>query len=78
MSVKEYTEKFYKLSIRSRQNEESLESIARYANVLSYAIEDEFNVLSFHLVAEAYQTTLRIEETLLRKEHNVRKSLVYG
>lgn len=47
MSIKEYMKDFYKLSIRSRHNEESLESIARYVNGLSYAIQDEFNVLNF-------------------------------
>jgi hypothetical protein len=44
MLVKEYMEEFYKLSIRSRKNEESLESISRYVNGLSYAIQDEFHV----------------------------------
>ena len=37
MPVKEYREEFYNLSIRSRQNEESLKSIAKYVNGLSHA-----------------------------------------
>ena len=45
---------------------------------LSYEIQDEFNVLNFHSVVEAYQSTLRIEEKLLRKQHNVRISPRYG
>ena len=67
MPVKEYIEEFYKISIRVGQNEESLESISRYVNDLSYAIQDEFNVLNFLSVAKDYPTDLRIEEKLLRK-----------
>jgi hypothetical protein len=37
-------------------------------NGLSYAIQDEFDVLNFHSVVEAYQVTLRIEEKLQRKK----------
>ena len=39
-----------------------MESIARYVNGLSYAIQDEFNVPNFHSVVEGYQVALRIEE----------------
>ena len=55
MSVKEYTEEFYRISIRSRHIEESTKSIVRYANGVSYAIQDEFTILNFYLVVETYQ-----------------------
>ena len=77
MLVKEYEEEFYMHSIRSGQNEESTESVARYVNGLSYAIQDEFNALNFHSVAEAYQVALRIEEKLLRKQQNTRINIGY-
>jgi hypothetical protein len=67
MSVKEYMEEFYRLSIRSGKNEERLESIVRYVNGLSYAIQDEFHVLNFHSMVEAYQATLRIDQPTGRR-----------
>ena len=47
-------------------------------NGLSYVIQDEFNVLNFCLVAEAYQAALRIKEKLLRKQQNVKRAPRYG
>ena len=53
MSVKEYINEFYRISIRSRQIEERKKYILRYVNGY-YAIQDEFTILNFHSVAEAY------------------------
>ena len=78
MLVKEYMEEFYKIYIRFGHNEESSESVAMYVNGLSYAIQDEFNVLKLCSLVEAYQATLRIEEKLLRKQQNVRRVPRYG
>ena len=47
-------------------------------NGLIYAIQDEFNVLNFHSMAEAYQESLRIEEKLLRKQQNVKRTSRYA
>lgn len=41
-------------------------------------MQDEFNVLNFHSVLEAYQETLRIEEKLSRRQQNVRSTSGYG
>ena len=55
-------EEFYNLSISCRQIQESLESITRYVNGLSFAIQDKFNILNFRSVVEDYQESLRIED----------------
>lgn len=44
-------------------------------NGLSYAIEDEFNVLNFRSMVEAYLAAMRIEEKLFKKQQNVRRAL---
>jgi hypothetical protein len=35
---------------------------------LSYTIQNEFKVLKFRSIVEAYQATLRVEEKLIRKQ----------
>ena len=42
---------------------------------MSYAIEDEFNVLNFRSMVEAYLAAMRIEEKLFKKQQNVRRAL---
>ena len=54
------------------------QSIFRYLNGLSYEIQDDFTILNFHSVVEAYQVALRIEEKLLRRQHNVKRYSGYG
>lgn len=54
MSVKEYTEEFYKLNIRVGQLEQNLEKFSRYLNGLRYEIQDEIDILSPNTVEEAY------------------------
>eukprot|EP00253_Pinus_taeda_P033292 PITA_33292 len=68
MSVKEYTEEFYRLSIRTRHVEDDLEKVARYVNGLRYEIQDEISLLSLKIVEDAYQASLKAEEKLLRKQ----------
>ena len=51
MSVKEYMEEFCKPCIKFGQNEGSSKSIAKNVNGLSFALQDEFNVLNFHAMA---------------------------
>eukprot|EP00253_Pinus_taeda_P014990 PITA_14990 len=41
MSVKEYTEEFYRLSIRAGHAEDDMEKVAKYINGLRYDIQDE-------------------------------------
>ena len=68
MSVKEYTEEFYRLSIRTGHVEDDLEKIARYVNGLRYEIQDEISLLSLKTVEDAYQASLKAEEKILRRQ----------
>jgi hypothetical protein len=68
MTVKEYTEEFYKLNIRVGQRERDKEKVARYMNGLRYEIQDELNMMSVRTVEDAYQFALKAEEKLARKQ----------
>ena len=46
MTVKEYTEIFYKVSIRAGQIQDTIEKIERYINGLRMEIQDEISLLS--------------------------------
>jgi hypothetical protein len=46
MTVKEYTEEFYRLNIRAGHIEEDAEKVSRYINGLRYDIQDEISLLS--------------------------------
>ena len=65
--VSEYTNEFFKLTIQSEQVEEEEETVARYINGLSYAIQDELVVQHLTSVDEAYQLALRVKEKLSRR-----------
>ena len=68
MSVEEYTEEFYRLSIRTGHVEDDLEKVARYVNGLRYEIQDEISLLSLKTIESAYQASLKAEEKILRKQ----------
>ena len=80
MTVKEYTEEFFRLNIRSGHTEGGLERVARYINGLRYDIQDELSLLNLKIVEDAYQVALKIEEKLLRKQNqrNRGKNMVGG
>jgi hypothetical protein len=59
MTVKEYTEEFYRLNIRTRQRERDDEKVARYINGLRYEIQDEINMMTMRTVEYAYQIALK-------------------
>ena len=69
MTVKEYTEELFKLIIRARQTQEDIERVAKYINGLRFEIEDDISFLNLKIVEDAYQSSLRVEENLLRR-HN--------
>ena len=69
MTVKEYTEEFYRLNIKNGQREREEEKVARYVNGLRYEIQDELNMMSFKTVEDAYQFVLKAEEKLARKQN---------
>jgi hypothetical protein len=68
LTMKEYTEEFYKVSIRVGQIQETEKKVARYINGLRMEIQDEMSMLSLKTVDEAYQMALKAEEKLLRKQ----------
>jgi hypothetical protein len=69
MTVKEYTEEFYRLNIRTGQWERDEEKVARYINGLRYEIQDELSMMSVRTVEDAYQFALKAEEKLARKQN---------
>jgi hypothetical protein len=68
MTVKEYTEEFYRLNIRAGHRESDDEKVARYMNGLRYDIQDEMSMMTIRTVEDAYQMALKAEEKLSRKQ----------
>jgi hypothetical protein len=68
MTVKEYTEEFYKINIRTGHRESDDEKVARYMNGLRYDIQDEMSMMSLQNVEDAYQMALKAEEKLSQKQ----------
>jgi hypothetical protein len=68
MSVKEYTEVFYKINIRAGHRESDDEKFARYMNGLRYEIQDEMSMMNLRNVEDAYQMALKYEEKLSQKQ----------
>jgi hypothetical protein len=68
MSVKEYTEEFYRINIRARHRDNDDEKVARYMNGLQYDIQDEMRMMTIRNVEDAYQIALKDEEKLSRKQ----------
>jgi len=67
MTVKEYTEEFYKLNIRVGHRESDDEKVARYMNGLRYDIQDEMSMTTVRTVEDAFQMALKVEEKLSHK-----------
>jgi hypothetical protein len=68
MTVKEYTEEFYRINIRAGHRESDDEKVARYMNGLRYDIQDEMSMMTIRTVEDAYQMALKAEEKLSRKQ----------
>ena len=68
MSLKEYTEEFYRINIRAGHRESDDEKFARYMNSLRYDIQDEMSVMTIQTVEDAYQMALKAEEKLSQKQ----------
>jgi hypothetical protein len=54
MTMKEYTEEFYRLNIRAGHRESNDEKVARYMNGLRYKIQDEMSMMTIRKVEDAY------------------------
>ena len=63
--MKEYTEEFYKINLRARYIEDTVEKVSRYLNGLRYDIQDELSLVNPTGVDEAYQYALWAEERML-------------
>jgi hypothetical protein len=68
MTVKEYTEEFYRFNIRASHWEGDDEKVARYLNGLRYDIQDELSMVTIRTVEEVYQMALKAEENLSHKQ----------
>jgi len=69
MTVKEFTEEFYKLNLRAGYVEDTPEKTARFVNGLRGEILDEISILSPRTLDEAYQFALKAEEKINRKQN---------
>jgi len=69
MTVKEFTEEFYKLNLRAGYAEDTPEKTARFVNGLRGEILDEIGILSPRTLDEAYQFALKAEENINRKQN---------
>jgi hypothetical protein len=67
MTVKEYTEEFYRINIREGHWESDDEKVARYINGLRYDIQDEMSMMTIRMVEDAYQMALKAREKMSRK-----------
>lgn len=69
MTVKEFTEEFYKLNLRAGYVEDTPEKTTRFVNGLRGEILDEIGILSPRTLDEAYQFALKVEEKINRKQN---------
>eukprot|EP00253_Pinus_taeda_P031584 PITA_31584 len=69
LTVKEYTKEFYRVNLRARYTEDTAERIARYVNGLRMDILDEISILSPNNTEEAYQSAIKAEEKLNRRQN---------
>ena len=67
LTVREYTEEFYKVNLRAGYVEELAEKDARYVNGIRMDIQEEIRMISPRTMEEAYQCALRVEGKIVRK-----------
>ena len=72
LTIREYTEEFYRINIRVGYTEDTSEKVARYMNGLKFDIQDEMSLFSPKSVEEAYQCALKVEEKLNRRNKSGR------
>jgi hypothetical protein len=58
MTMKEYTEEFYRLNIRAGHWESDDEKVVRYMNGLRYDIQDEMIMVTIRMMEDSYQMAL--------------------
>lgn len=72
MTVREYTEEFYRVNLRTGYTEDTPEKITKYVNGLRLETLDEINILSPKNIEEAYQSAMKAEEKIARKQNSIR------
>jgi hypothetical protein len=73
MTVREYTEEFYRLNIRAGHRESDDEKVVIYLNGLRYEIQDELSMVTIRTIEDAYQMALKAEEKLSHKNGQLRR-----
>ena len=68
MTVKDYTEEFYRLNIRAGHRESNDEKVSMYLNGMRYEIQDEMIMMNIRMVEDSYQLSLKAEEKMHRKQ----------
>ena len=53
-TMKEYTEEFYKINLRSGYIEDTIDKVAIYLNGLRYGIQDELSLVNPTSIDETY------------------------
>eukprot|EP00253_Pinus_taeda_P016250 PITA_16250 len=69
MMVREYTKEFYRENLRADYIEDTTEKIARYINGLRLEILHEIGILSPKNIEEAYQSVMKAEEKITRRQN---------
>lgn len=69
LTMREYTEEFYKVNLRASYIEDTFEKTARYINGLRMDIQEEMSMLSPSVMEEAYQYALKAKEKIRRKQN---------
>eukprot|EP00253_Pinus_taeda_P004493 PITA_04493 len=72
MTVKEYIEEFYRVNLRAGYTDDTPEKTTRYVNGLRLEIMDEISILSPRNIDEAFQSVVKAEEKINRKQNNRR------
>lgn len=69
LTVKEYTEESYRVNLQAGYTEDMAERTAKYVNGLRMDILDEISILSPNNTEEAYQSAIKAEEKLNRRQN---------
>lgn len=68
LDIKTYNNEFYKLSIRSRWDEDEVEKMAKYLGFLRFNIQDELVVANPKTVEDFIQLAIKVEEKIKRRK----------
>jgi len=69
LMVREYTEEFYRVNLRVGYTEDTVERTGRYVNGLRLEILDEISILSLKNTKEVYQSAMKAEEKITRRQN---------